>query len=146
MLNRRSFFALFVRNTSLTAGIMLFLSTCKDDENAAVATETSDDDEQVVTEASNGDEEAVTETSVVDCQANGTSVSIGSNHGHTLTVSTADVAAGTEKTYSIEGSGGHDHVVTITAAQFSTLQSNEGIQVTSSTSSSHMHTITVNCV
>ncbi|RIA09424.1 hypothetical protein OE09_1259 [Flavobacteriaceae bacterium MAR_2010_72] len=38
-----------------------------------------------------------------NCLQNGTNVSIGANHGHTLTVSIADVNAGVEKTYNIQG-------------------------------------------
>ncbi len=79
------------------------------------------------------------------CQTNGTSITIESNHGHTLTVSTADVIAGTQKAYDITGTAGHTHSVTITAAQFTQLMANQGVQVTSTTSG-HTHTVTVNCV
>lgn len=80
-----------------------------------------------------------------DCLANGTNVSIGSNHGHSLTVSKDDVQAGTAKTYSIMGSSGHNHTVTITEADFASLQSNSSINVESSTGDSHTHNVTVSC-
>jgi len=80
-----------------------------------------------------------------DCTANGTAVSIGGNHGHTLEVSKADVTAGTEKSYSIQGSSPHDHNVTLTSANFTSLQSNSSISVTSSSDASHTHSVQVTC-
>jgi len=47
--------------------------------------------------------------SIRDCLANGTNSNISSNHGHSITVSSADVNAGVEKTYNITGSSGHSH-------------------------------------
>jgi len=80
-----------------------------------------------------------------DCLGNGTAVSIGSNHGHSLAVSTADVQSGTAKTYSIQGTSGHDHTVSLTAANFTTLQSNASISVTSSSDDGHTHSVQVSC-
>ncbi|MFD2788393.1 hypothetical protein KCTC52924_01394 [Arenibacter antarcticus] len=80
-----------------------------------------------------------------DCLANGTKTAIGTNHGHTLTVSTADINAGVQKVYSIMGSSGHDHVVTLTAANFTALKSNSGISVTSTAGDGHTHTVSVSC-
>ena len=80
-----------------------------------------------------------------DCLANGTTTSIGTNHGHDLIVSKADVEAATEKSYSIQGSSGHNHGVTITATDFSSLKSNQSIQVISTSGSGHTHSVTVGC-
>lgn len=81
-----------------------------------------------------------------DCVANGAEASsISANHGHSLTVSAADVNAGNEKTYSIQGSSGHNHEVTITAAQFATLANNQQIQVNSTQGNGHTHSVTVSC-
>ena len=80
-----------------------------------------------------------------DCLADGTKTVIGSNHGHTLTVSKADVNAGAQKVYSIMGSSGHDHSVTLTAADFTSLKSNNGISVTSTTGDGHTHSVSVSC-
>lgn len=80
-----------------------------------------------------------------DCLANGTDVTVGSNHGHTLTVSKGDVSAGTEKVYSIDGSAGHGHDVTVSASDFTKLKSNQPVQVTSTSGSSHTHSITITC-
>ena len=80
-----------------------------------------------------------------DCLANGTNSSIGSNHGHSITVSSADVNAGAEKTYNITGSSGHSHSVTVSAANFNTLKSNQQISVNSTTEDSHTHNVTISC-
>lgn len=122
--SRRSFFTRSLPELSIITGILAVISSCK----------ASEEDDKAESTASGG-----------DCSANGTSTSIGANHGHELTIPAADVAAGLEKTYSIQGSGGHNHTVTITAAQFTSLQNNEGVSVSSSSADSHMHTITVNC-
>lgn len=71
--------------------------------------------------------------------------SIGSNHGHVLAVSQADVAAGVQKSYDIQGSAGHSHTVVLTTAMFTTLKANRTLQTTSTSSSSHVHSITVTC-
>jgi hypothetical protein len=74
-----------------------------------------------------------------ECLANGTNTAISANHGHNLTVSVADVTAGNEKSYSIQGSSGHDHMVTITGAQFSTLQDNNSVVLNSTSGDGHVH-------
>ena len=80
-----------------------------------------------------------------DCLANGTAVSIGGNHGHSLTVSKADVQSGAAKTYSIQGTSGHNHSVNLTAANFTALKSNSNISVTSSNDDDHTHSVQVSC-
>jgi hypothetical protein len=81
-----------------------------------------------------------------DCLANGTNANINSNHGHTLTVSKDDVASGVEKTYAIQGSASHDHSVTLTAANFTSLKNNNSIHVDSTSGGDgHMHGVTVSC-
>ncbi len=80
-----------------------------------------------------------------DCLANGTQSAIGTNHGHTLQVSVADVQSGVDKQYSIQGSSGHDHNVTVTAANFNTLKNNQQIQVSSTSGGGHTHAVTISC-
>lgn len=82
-----------------------------------------------------------------NCEVNGTSITIELVHtpNHTLTVPAADVVAGTQQTYTLADNGsGHTHQVTITAADFTKLQQNQGIQETS-TLNGHTHLVTVNC-
>lgn len=84
-------------------------------------------------------------TGGANCLQNGTASAISNNHGHALTVSKEDVAAGTQKTYSITGSADHPHQVTVTAAQFATLAANNPVTVTSTTDDGHSHDVTVTC-
>ena len=84
-------------------------------------------------------------TNPKDCLANGTTSSIGSNHGHSLTVSKTDVENGVEKTYNILGSASHSHDVTISAANFSSLKNASSIQVSSTSGSGHTHSVSVSC-
>lgn len=82
---------------------------------------------------------------VADCLENGTQTSISANHGHSLTVSKEDVAAGSAKTYTLTQGDGHTHEVTITASNFDSLQENNQITVTSTSDSGHTHNVTVSC-
>jgi len=80
-----------------------------------------------------------------DCLANGTQSSIGSNHGHILQVSAGDVQIGRDKQYSIQGGSGHNHDVTVTAANFTSLKNNQQVQITSTSGDSHTHSVTISC-
>jgi hypothetical protein len=80
-----------------------------------------------------------------NCLLNGTSANIGANHGHTLTVSKTDVENAAEKTYAIQGTASHDHEVIISTTNFSALKGNQSIQVVSSSSSGHTHSVSVSC-
>ena len=68
-----------------------------------------------------------------------------SNHGHVLTVSAADVAAGADKDYNIQGTADHNHQVTITKAHFADLKAGTLVALTSTTAAGHVHSITVQC-
>lgn len=81
---------------------------------------------------------------VPNCQQNGTKITIDANHGHAMTVSKADVVAGAEKIYDIEGVSGHVHLVTVTAAMFTVLQNNMQVTVSSS-NDGHIHDVTIAC-
>ncbi|AZJ35878.1 hypothetical protein D6T69_10230 [Tenacibaculum singaporense] len=80
-----------------------------------------------------------------NCINNGTNSAISANHGHSLSVSKEDVQAGVQKSYSIQGSSPHNHTVTLTAANFSSLQSNNSISVSSTNDDGHTHSVTVSC-
>lgn len=79
------------------------------------------------------------------CSAGAKATTISANHGHSLVVPKADVTAAVSKTYSIQGTSSHPHQITITAAQFATLKTGRSVSVTSSSVSSHVHTVTVAC-
>lgn len=67
------------------------------------------------------------------------------NHGHSISVPRADVTAGTPQTYDIQGSAGHSHTVSVSAAQFAILADVGMVIVTSSNMSGHSHQVTINC-
>ena len=79
------------------------------------------------------------------CAAHDPVETILANHGHVLTVSMADAAAGVDKTYDIQGTATHTHSVTISAALFVMLRAGTTISTMSSTDSSHSHSIMVVC-
>lgn len=84
-----------------------------------------------------------------NCAANGGSVTINDNHGHTApTVTAADVIAGAAKTYTLgAGTAGHTHTFTLAVAQFTTLQGNTSVNLaTNADDTGHDHSITVACV
>lgn len=83
--------------------------------------------------------------SAVDCIENGTDIDISANHGHSLSVSKEDVAAGSEKTYTLTQGDGHTHSVTISASDFESLQDNNQITATSTSDAGHTHSVTVSC-
>lgn len=82
-----------------------------------------------------------------NCLENGTDTSVASSAGHThsFTVPKEDVSAGVEKTYVTSNVNAHTHEITITAAQFATLQENNSVTATSTSDSGHTHNVTVSC-
>ncbi len=94
---------------------------------------------------SDSDSDLVPDIVDKNCLSNGTVSSVGSNHGHSITVSKADVDAGVEKQYSIQGSSTHNHMVTISESNFSSLKSNQQIQITSTLDGGHTHSVSVSC-
>ena len=80
-----------------------------------------------------------------DCVANGTRVTIGSNHGHILVVPKEDVSAGLAKSYDISGTAGHAHQVSLSPSDFASLKGNQGLQVTSTPGVGHTHPVTIVC-
>jgi len=79
-----------------------------------------------------------------DCIANGTLTSIGTNHGHSLTVSAADVQNGVQKNYTLTG-GTHNHSVTVSAANFTSLSNGNSVLVSSTNDDGHTHSVTISC-
>jgi len=82
------------------------------------------------------------------CTVTNATVMIAENHVHglhVLVVTPDEVAAGVDKTYGIQGAASHDHMVTITAAQFAMLKTSASIMVTSTDGIGHTHVVTVSC-
>lgn len=82
-----------------------------------------------------------------NCLEDGTnsSVATAAGHSHNFTVPKEDVAAGVEKTYVMTNVNSHTHQVTITAAQFATLQGNNSVTATSTSDAGHTHSVSVSC-
>lgn len=85
--------------------------------------------------------------SSANCLENGTNsnVATSAGHSHSFTVSKEDVSAAEEKTYVLSNVSGHTHEVTISTAQFQTLQGNTSINTTSTSDDGHSHGVTVSC-
>ena len=80
-----------------------------------------------------------------NCVMSGASVNIGGNHGHSMSVTAAEVSAGVAKTYDIRGSADHTHSVTISAGAFAMLATNQSAMTISTTVDNHSHNIMVSC-
>lgn len=70
---------------------------------------------------------------------------IEANHGHVLTVDTADLNSATDKVYNIQGAATHNHTVTLTVAQLATLKAGLNVNVLTSTTELHQHTVSILC-
>jgi len=92
-----------------------------------------------------GDDGGGTPDAAVALTCASPAATIGGNHGHTLSVSMADVTAAADKTYNIMGTSLHDHTVMVTAAQFAQLKTGTTLTITSGSGGGHTHTITVMC-
>ncbi|NOU33310.1 MAG: hypothetical protein HOO96_35890 [Polyangiaceae bacterium] len=79
------------------------------------------------------------------CKSGISAAQISANHGHALAVPAADIASGVAKSYSIQGASGHDHRVSLTAADFASLKTGASLTVTATTGAGHTHTVTVRC-
>jgi len=72
-------------------------------------------------------------------------ITMDGQHEHPVTVPLTDVMAGVEKTYTLDmGEEGHTHMMTVTAANFTTLKTTGTVTVTS-TAAGHTHDVTLMC-
>ncbi len=67
------------------------------------------------------------------------------NHGHVLAIPTADLTSTVDKTYSIQGTAAHDHLIMLTVAQLGQLKAGTTVTVTSTTGATHTHDVTASC-
>jgi C-terminal processing protease CtpA/Prc len=75
--------------------------------------------------------------------------SVSANHGHTATVSSAQLTAGNSVTLDIRGSADHPHTVELTVAEVIQIRDQQRVSKNSSTDPSaafgtHLHTVTFN--
>lgn len=74
---------------------------------------------------------------------------VSANHGHTATVTSAQITAGNDVQLNIQGSADHPHTVNLTGAEVTQIGSGQRVSVQSSTDASatfgtHPHTVTFN--
>lgn len=77
------------------------------------------------------------------CGATGSAIA--GNHGHVLSIASADLDSTTNRTYDITGTANHPHSVTFTPAQLQSLKAGQSVMVTSTTNSAHDHVVTASC-
>lgn len=71
---------------------------------------------------------------------------ISANHGHALSIAVGDVESTVDKIYGIQGTGDHNHLVTLTAAQLAQIKAKTAVTVQSTAGGDgHAHAVTVNC-
>jgi hypothetical protein len=79
------------------------------------------------------------------CGSSGAAIS--GNHGHALTIQKTDLDSNAAKSYSIAGTAGHDHTITLSPAQLTALKTaGMTVTVTSTTTDAHSHDVTVSCM
>ena len=75
----------------------------------------------------------------------GCSASISGNHGHVLTIPSADLNSTVDMSYDIHGTADHTHTVTFSAAQLAQLKAGTSVSVNSTTTLAHNHAISERC-
>ena len=77
--------------------------------------------------------------------AAGCTDTIAGNHGHVLTIATADLDSAVDKVYNIQGGATHNHTVTLTVAQLRALKAGTNVTVITSTTEAHEHSVSILC-
>ncbi len=115
----------------VTFGVIL--PACSDDDPEPTdTTTTSDSTDSTSTTDSNTSESD-------ECTT--TTNAIGTNHGHVVDLSDAQLAAGAEVVLDLTGAG-HTHTVTLSAANLESLAACQEVSLASSNEAGHSHEIT----
>jgi hypothetical protein len=69
---------------------------------------------------------------------------ISANHGHTVTITGAQLTAGGEVTLELTVGSGHTHSVSLTSAEVVQIRGNTKVAKESTNNSGHSHTVTFN--
>jgi hypothetical protein len=77
-------------------------------------------------------------------EVNGVSGSVSANHGHTATVTDAQLSAGAMVSINIRGDANHNHVVELSADEVSQIAAGQRVVKRSSNEDSHFHEVTFN--
>jgi hypothetical protein len=75
----------------------------------------------------------------------GVTATVSQDPHHELVVSREDIIAGVAKTYHVQGTSGHDHLVTLTADDFASLAAGNEIEEKTTITLLHRHTVSVKC-
>ena len=69
---------------------------------------------------------------------------ISANHGHSVTITSAQITAGNAVTATLTTGNGHTHTINLAAAQVVAIGQNQRVSVTSTTDAGHNHEVTFN--
>ena len=69
---------------------------------------------------------------------------VSANHGHTATITSAQLTAANALSLDITGSANHPHTVALTAAEVGQIAQNMNVQKTSTSNTGHTHAVTFN--
>ena len=69
---------------------------------------------------------------------------ISENHGHTATITAAQISAGGVLSLDIRGQADHPHTVAVTAAEVTSIGTGTRVSKTSTTDNAHSHAVTFN--
>ena len=125
-------------SASIVGGVALL--GCQDDDGSSIP-----DAPAAPVDAPKQIDAPVTQPDAPAATCASTTATIGANHGHSITVTAADITAGVDKTYDIKGTSAHPHAVTVSAAMFTMLKAGMAIMVTSTVGGAHTHAVTVTC-
>jgi hypothetical protein len=133
----------FLRSLAQLGLAAVVIPACTKDDGTPPAPDAGTNNARPDAPATSTADAAVDAPIMPTCTA--TTTTIASNHGHMITVSAADVSAGVDKTYAIQGGSLHPHTVLITAASFATLRELGTLTVMTSMDANHRHMVTVTC-
>ena len=68
--------------------------------------------------------------------------SISANHGHTATITAAQITTGAAISLEIRGTASHPHTVEISQTELATLKNRQAVTKDSTNNNGHMHTVT----
>lgn len=76
---------------------------------------------------------------------NCTGLAFSDNHGHILVIPAADMTSTVTKTYSVQGTSGHNHQVTLSPGQIAQLRAGGMISVATTFDAGHSHAMSGGC-
>ena len=97
-----------------------------------------------ITEACGGGSESPTAPSGGGSPSGDVNGSVSANHGHTATVTRAQLTEGGTVALDIRGAADHPHTVQLSAGQVTQIAAGSRVQVESTSEQAHTHTVTFN--